>query len=373
MQRHGTRRSRPAELQPGTVRVIAVRMDYSPPEATDAWQVLEAPPWAMCRATPLGRDYHKADARTAAGLADRHRRSHRSLRLPRLRGFGAGAGAGLGARGRAGWVGKHTILLHRQGSWFFLGELLPTCRYPWTRRRRRTAAPAHAASKSAPRRPSSHPIGSTRAAASPYLTIELHGAIPHEFRRAMGNHLRLRRLPARLPWNKFARVSAEADFRVRHASMPRPDRTVGLEREEFLRRTEGSAIRRIGHERWLRNVAVALGNARRAAPPQRRCARADHPRRWYAARRLGAGRAGAQGHRRALTPGRGLIRSRPRVVDRNRSRCCRRWRLNAGRIARPGLASSTPHWSEGIEVPKHCLHEHLIAHYSASNAPGSPA
>lgn len=281
MQRHGTRRSRPAELQPGTVRVIAVRMDYSPPEAADAWQVLEAPLLGYVSRYALGRDYHKLMRTRLQRLADRIAQQTGPFGYRAFVDSAPVLERALAREAGLGWVGKHTILLHRQaGSWFFLGELYTDLPLPLDEP---TSAHCGTCTRCIDICPTQAIVAPYRLDARrciSYLTIELHGAIPHEFRRAMGNRIfGCDDCQLVCPWNKFARVSAEADFRVRHA-LDAPDLIglLGWSEEEFLRRTEGSAIRRIGHERWLRNIAVALGNAPpSAAAAAALRARADHP------------------------------------------------------------------------------------------------
>jgi epoxyqueuosine reductase len=264
MERHGTRRTRPAELVPGTLRVISVRMDYWPPQARDADQVLRDPATAYVSRYALGRDYHKLMRHRMQQLADRLTAavgpfgyrvfvdSAPVLEKPLAR------NAGLG------WIGKHTNLINsRAGSWFFLGELYTDLELPIDRPASDHCGTCRACIDVCPTQAIVAPYRLDARRCISYLTIEHHGAIPIEFRRAMGNRIYgCDDCQLVCPWNKFARVTAEPDFRVRHAL----DET-GLAQlfawteDEFLERTAGSAIRRIGYERWLRNIAVALGNA----------------------------------------------------------------------------------------------------------------
>jgi epoxyqueuosine reductase len=264
MHRHGTRRTRPAELVPGTVRVISARMDYLPPRARDAWSVLRDRTLGYVSRYALGRDYHKTLRRRLQRLADRIEEAAGPFGYRVFVDSAPVLEKALARDAGLGWIGKHTNLLNRHaGSWFFLGELYTDLPLP------ADAAPRnHCGSCTA-----CIDICPTHAIVAPYeldarrcisdLTIEHHGAIPLEFRKALGNRIYgCDDCQLVCPWNRYARLTAEADFAPRH----------GLDAEglaqlfawtaaEFDARTEGSAIRRIGHERWLRNLAVALGNA----------------------------------------------------------------------------------------------------------------
>jgi epoxyqueuosine reductase len=265
MQRHGTRRSRPQELQPGTVRVVSARMDYAPPGIDRGWDVLADASLGYVSRYALGRDYHKLMRQRLQQLADRIAAETGPFGYRAFVDSAPVLERALAREAGLGWIGKHTCLINRHaGSWFFLGELYTDLPLPLDE-----AASAHCGSCTR-----CIDICPTQAIVAPYqvdarrcisyLTIELHGAIPPEFRTAMGNRIYgCDDCQLICPWNKFSRPSAEADFLPRH----RLDGAAlielfGWSEEEFLRRTEGSAIRRIGHERWLRNIAVALGNAR---------------------------------------------------------------------------------------------------------------
>lgn len=264
MSRHGTRRGRPAELVPGTVRVLSARMDYWPPESAEPWRVLRDPTRAYLSRYAVGRDYHKVVRRRLQRLAERIAAAvgpfgHRvfSDSAPVLE-------KALAQRAGLGWIGKHSNLLDRRaGSWFFLGEIYLDVPLPVD-----SPATAHCG-----RCVACLEVCPTRAIVAPYRvdarrcisyhTIELRGPIPPEFRRAMGNRIYgCDDCQLVCPWNRFAKPSAEPDFRARHG-LDAPDLIdlFAWEEADFLRQTEGSAIRRIGHERWLRNLAVALGNA----------------------------------------------------------------------------------------------------------------
>ena len=273
MAAHGVKRARPAELVPGTVRVITARMDYLPCATADDWPALEwqrlaDPQQAVVSIYARGRDYHKVLRARLQQLAERLAEAvgpfgHRVFTdsAPVLE-------AELASNSGIGWRGKHTLVLHRDaGSMFFLGEIYVDLALPLT-----TAAPAHCGSCSA-----CIDVCPTRAIVAPYrldarrcisyLTIEHAGAIPLELRPLMGNRIYgCDDCQLVCPWNKYAKASPLPDFDVRAAVGHATLLALWAWREaDFLHHTEGSAIRRIGFERWQRNCAVALGNALRAA------------------------------------------------------------------------------------------------------------
>jgi epoxyqueuosine reductase len=264
MSRHGRRRARPAELVPGTVRVISVRMDYLPPAAAPAEQVLANTELGYVSRYALGRDYHKVLRARLAKLAESIT-AHCAGTTYRVYVDSAPLlEKALARNAGLGWIGKHTNLINRQaGSWFFLGEILTNLPLPSD-----VPATAHCGSCSA-----CLDICPTQAIVAPfeldakrcisYLTIELREAIPLQFRKAIGNRIYgCDDCQLVCPWNKFARLSVERDFATRHGlDAPQLVELFGWNETQFLARTEGSAIRRIGHVCWLRNIAVALGNA----------------------------------------------------------------------------------------------------------------
>jgi epoxyqueuosine reductase len=284
MARHGTRRARPEELVPGTLRVIAARMDYWPegPEVeVGAEAVLADATLGYVSRYALGRDYHKVLRTRLARLADR---LAAAVGTAGYRAFTDSAPVlekALARDAGLGWTGKHTNLLDRHdGSWFFLGEVFTDLPLP-------VDAPvtAHCGSCTA-----CIDVCPTRAIVAPYeldarrcisyLTIELDGSIPEEFRAAMGNRIYgCDDCQLVCPWNRYAKVTVEPGFHPRHGlDAPRLVELLAWTEAEFLERTAGSAIRRIGHLRWLRNVAIALGNA----PPSPDAvaaleSRRDHP------------------------------------------------------------------------------------------------
>ena len=264
MARHGLRRTRPAELLPGTVSCVSVRMDYWPEHAADAAATLDDRSVAYISRYALGRDYHKLMRARLQQLCDRIQGAvgpfgHRVFTdsAPVLE-------KALARNAGLGWIGKHTNLIDRDaGSYFFLGEVYLDLALPSEQ-----AGTAHCGTCSAclPPCPTGAIVAPYRLDARrciSYLTIELAGPIPLEFRRAIGNRIYgCDDCQLACPWNKFARPSPEKDFAVRHGlDHSQLAELFSWSEAEFLQRTAGSAIRRIGYERWLRNIAVALGNA----------------------------------------------------------------------------------------------------------------
>ncbi len=264
MARHGTRRTRPAELVPGTVRVISARMDYLPPAARDSLAVLADPALAYISRYALGRDYHKLLRTRLQRLADRIQEVVGPFGYRAFSDSAPVLEKALAERAGLGWIGKHTNLLHEKtGSWFFLGELYTDLPLP-------VDAPAHNHCGSCTACLTACPTGAIVAPYQldarrciSYLTIELAGPIPVELRPLLGNRIYgCDDCQLVCPWNRFARTTPESDFTPRHGlDGPALAALFDWSETDFLRNTEGSAIRRIGHERWLRNIAVALGNA----------------------------------------------------------------------------------------------------------------
>ncbi len=264
MQRHGSKRSRPGELVPGTVRVISARMDYLPEDQQAARELLDHPSKAYVSRYALGRDYHKVlrsrlkklAARITAAIGDFGYRvfvdSAPVLEKP------------LAEKAGLGWIGKHTNLLNKDaGSWFFLGELYTDLPLPVDAPAKGHCGTCRACIDVCPTDAIVAPYMLDARRCISYLTIELDGTIPVEFRRAIGNRIYgCDDCQLWCPWNKFARPTDERDFVPRHGL---DDAELvdlfNLDEATWLERTEGSAIRRIGYERWLRNLAVALGNA----------------------------------------------------------------------------------------------------------------
>jgi epoxyqueuosine reductase len=289
MASHGLKRARPAELVPGTVSVITARMDYLPAATPDGWQAVEferlqRPAEAIVSLYARGRDYHKVLRSRLQKLSERigdrvgpvgHRVFTDSA--PVLE-------AELAVRSGQGWRGKHTLVLSREaGSMFFLGEIYidlglppsaPVTEHCGSCTACIDVCPTHAITEP-------HRLDARRCIS--YLTIEHAGPIPEELRPLMGNRIYgCDDCQLICPWNKFAQRSSLPDFDER-AGLTGQQLTqlFAWTEEEFLRMTEGSPIRRIGHERWLRNIAVAIGNALRVNnDPTLRAAlhsRAEHP------------------------------------------------------------------------------------------------
>ena len=267
MSRHGSKRSRPNELVPGTCRVLSLRMNYLSGD-TQALQVLESPDKAYVSRYTLGRDYHKLVRNRLARLA---RRIEAEAGGGHYRAFVDSAPVlerAIAERAGLGWIAKNTMLISADaGSWFFLGEIYTDLPLP---------ADPPQTSKHCGSCTECLDICPTDAFTGPfeldarrcisYLTIEHRGVIAPELRPLMGNRVfGCDDCQLCCPWNKFAQATDEGDFKPRHG-LESQDLLTLFEWDEdtFLRNTEGSAIRRIGYERWQRNLAVALGNAPRS-------------------------------------------------------------------------------------------------------------
>ncbi len=264
LARHGSKRSRPAELVPGTLRVLSLRMDYFPDTARDAADVLADPALAYVSRYALGRDYHKVLRQRLERLAQRIGAEVGPFNYRVFTDSAPVMEVELARRAGLGWRGKHTLLLDREaGSWFFLGEIYTDLPLP-------VDAPVAEHCGTCSRCIEACPTGAIVAPylldarrCISYLTIEHHGSIPEDLRPLLGNRIYgCDDCQLVCPWNKFAGPAQCEEFRVRNgldaASLVE---LFAWTEEEFERRLAGSAIRRIGHERWLRNIAVALGNA----------------------------------------------------------------------------------------------------------------
>jgi epoxyqueuosine reductase len=264
MARHGAHRARPADLVPGTIRVITARLDYLPPRAKPAPDVLADPDRAYITRYALGRDYHKVLRGKLQRLA---RRIADAIGPFNYRVFTDSAPVlevALAAKSGLGWRGKHTLLLTREaGSFFFLGEIYTDLPLPVTRAQSEHCGSCRACIDVCPTGAIVAPYQLDARRCISYLTIELKGSIPESLRPLIGNRVYgSDDCQLVCPWNKYAGPSTETDFAVRHGL---DDSTLvalfGWSEKEFEERTRGSAIRRIGYERWLRNLAVGLGNA----------------------------------------------------------------------------------------------------------------
>ena len=263
MERHGTRRSRPDELLPGTVRIISVRMDYLPEPQEAAAQLLDHESRAYVSRYALGRDYHKVLRGRLRALA---RRIEEQVGIFGYRVFVDSAPVlekAIAEKAGLGWIGKHTNLIDRNsGSWFFLGELYTDLPLPADEAEVSHCGTCKACIDVCPTQAIVAPYQLDARRCISYLTIESRAPIPVEFRKAIGNRIYgCDDCQLFCPWNKFATRTAEPDFAPRHGlDQAELVELFAWDEATFLDRTEGSAIRRIGFEQWLRNIAVALGN-----------------------------------------------------------------------------------------------------------------
>ena len=264
MARHGTARTRPAELVPGTMRVISVRLNYQPLDARDSWEVMDDADAAFISRYALGRDYHKVLRGKLQTLANKIESEIGAFQYRVFTDSAPVMEVALARKAGLGWRGKHTLLLTREaGSWFFLGELYTDLPLPIDEAITEHCGTCTKCIDICPTKAIIAPYQLDARRCISYLTIEHKGAIPLELRPLMGNRIYgCDDCQLICPWNKFATASGESDFAVRNGL----DDVTLLElfswsAEDFNQRLEGSPIRRIGHERWLRNIAVALGNA----------------------------------------------------------------------------------------------------------------
>ncbi|WP_232305600.1 tRNA epoxyqueuosine(34) reductase QueG [Gilvimarinus polysaccharolyticus] len=271
MGEHGNKRTRPSDLIPGTLRVISARMDYLPGD-TQLIKILKSPTKAYFSRYALGRDYHKLIRKRLATLGQKIEAALPDELKPQgeqqMRAFTDSAPVAekpLAAKAGLGWTGKHTLILNdKAGSWFFLGELYSYLPLPIdVSQQPNRCGDCTACLKVCPTDAFPEPYTLDARRCISYLTIEHKGAIAEEFREPMGNRVfGCDDCQAICPWNKYAQATVETDFLPRHG-LDNPDLLALFEWDEttFLKNTEGSAIRRIGFERWQRNLAIGLGNA----------------------------------------------------------------------------------------------------------------
>ncbi|WP_462379648.1 tRNA epoxyqueuosine(34) reductase QueG [Pseudomonas sp. Marseille-QA0892] len=269
MAAHGRKRSRPEELVPGTLRVISLRMDYLPGD-TQMTKQLADPESAYVSRYALGRDYHKLIRKRLQHLAERIIEHTGELGYRAFVDSAPVLEKAIAEQAGLGWIGKNTLVLNRKaGSYFFLGELFVDIPLPVDPpQASEHCGRCHACLDICPTQAFAGPYQLDARRCISYLTIELKGAIPTELRPLIGNRVfGCDDCQIVCPWNRFARPTAEGDFRPRHnldnqalAALFR------WTEEEFLSRTEGSPLRRAGYERWLRNLAVGLGNAPSTVP-----------------------------------------------------------------------------------------------------------
>ncbi len=274
MAKHGAKRSRPAELLPGTLRVISLRMNCAPPGARDGWQVLADGERAFISRYALGRDYHKVMRNRLAKLAEKIRAEVAEFDGRVFTDSAPVMEVELARKAGLGWRGKHTLLLSReQGSQFFLGEIYVNLPLPVDEPQQEHCGTCTRCIDICPTQAIVAPYRVDARRCISYLTIELKGSIPVELRALIGNRIYgCDDCQLACPWNNFSRgngfaqASAEPDFAVRHGL---DDKSLAelfaWDEAEFNSKLAGSAIYRIGHEQWLRNIAVALGNAPKSA------------------------------------------------------------------------------------------------------------
>jgi epoxyqueuosine reductase len=263
MQEHGSKRYRPAELIPGTIRVLSARMDYLPVD-TDCIKVLENEKQAYISRYALGRDYHKLIRKRLNALAQKISHSVKHLNYRAFSDSAPVLEKPLAEKAGLGWIGKHTILLNKEaGSWFFLGEIFTNIPLPIDAPVKNHCGTCTACIDVCPTAAIIGPQQLDARRCISYLTIELRSSIPVELRPLMGNRIYgCDDCQLFCPWNRFAKPTDEKDFHPRHGlASPQLVDLFNWTEHEFLQKTEGSPIRRIGYECWLRNIAVALGNA----------------------------------------------------------------------------------------------------------------
>ena len=281
MAKHGAKRARPGELVPGTLRVITARLSYSPPRARDSWSVINDAERAFISRYALGRDYHKVLRGKLQQLAEKIAAEVGEFRHRVFTDSAPVLEVALAAKSGLGWRGKHTLLLSREaGSLFFLGEIYTDLALPADQAESDHCGTCRKCIDICPTQAIVAPYRLDARRCISYLTIELKGSIPEPLRPLIGNRVYgCDDCQLVCPWNRFAQTSAQEDFAVRNGL----DDAALVElfawsESDFNDRLAGSAIRRIGYERWLRNLAVGLGNA----PTSERVvavlrSRQDHP------------------------------------------------------------------------------------------------
>jgi len=263
MHRHGAKRSRPAHLVPGTLRVVSARMNYWPSAAAPAAAVLDDPRLGYVSRYALGRDYHKVVRKRLQRLAERMGDEVGTFGYRAFVDSAPVMEKALARDAGLGWIGKHTNLISRDaGSWFFIGELYTDLPLPLDSPRAEHCGTCRACIDACPTGAIVAPYEIDARLCISYLTIELRSSIPVELRPLVGNRIfGCDDCQVVCPWNRFARASIEADFAPRHElDSSNLIKLFRWTEEAFLEFTRGSPIRRIGYHCWLRNIAVALGN-----------------------------------------------------------------------------------------------------------------
>ncbi|MFJ5445189.1 tRNA epoxyqueuosine(34) reductase QueG [Methylobacillus methanolivorans] len=264
MAKHGEKRTRPAELVPGTIRIISARMDYMAPAARDSEEVMQQSELAFISRYALGRDYHKVLRNRLQQLSDKIAQQVGEFGYRVFTDSAPVLEVELAQKAGLGWRGKHTLLLSRNaGSWFFLGEIYTDLPLPIDEPSSGHCGKCTACLDICPTQAIIEPYKVDARRCISYLTIELKDSIPESLRPLIGNRVYgCDDCQLTCPWNRFAQLTQQADFQVRHGL----DNISLVElfkwdEKTFMEKMAGSAIYRIGHTQWLRNIAVGLGNA----------------------------------------------------------------------------------------------------------------
>jgi epoxyqueuosine reductase len=264
MARHGLKRSRPAELVPGTTRIISVRMDYLPQDARTAVALLKLDRHAYISRYALGRDYHKLMRSRLQKLVQYIQSRLENFNYRIFTDSAPVLEKALAEKAGIGWIGKHTNLLSRQaGSWFFLGEIYTDIPLPVDDAVEEHCGSCQACIDICPTQAIIAPFQLDARLCISYLTIEYRGSIDEKLRPLLGNRIYgCDDCQLCCPWNRFAKISKEHDFQPRHGlDDVQLLALFNWSESEFLKKLEGSAIRRIGYQSWQRNLAIAMGNA----------------------------------------------------------------------------------------------------------------
>jgi epoxyqueuosine reductase len=265
MHKHGVKRSRPDLLHSGTVSIISARMDYLPESSEHINHALDNPIAAFISRYALGRDYHKMLRNRLQKLANKIESEVGSFGYRAFVDSAPVLEKAIAEKAGLGWIGKHSNVINRKaGSWFFLGEIYTSLPLPIDKKASFHCGECTACIEICPTQAIIAPFQVDARRCISYLTIELHGSIPDNLRHSIGNRIYgCDDCQLICPWNRFAKLSVENDFNPRHNLNNAELTELFLWTEEaFLKKLEGSAIRRIGHTQWLRNIAVALGNTR---------------------------------------------------------------------------------------------------------------
>ncbi|MCK4842242.1 MAG: tRNA epoxyqueuosine(34) reductase QueG [Methylococcales bacterium] len=264
MHKHGLKRSRPDLLHSGTVSIISARMDYLPEPVEQINSVLDNPISAFISRYALGRDYHKILRQRLQKLATKIENEVGSFGYRVFVDSAPVLEKAIAEKAGLGWIGKHSNLINRKaGSWFFLGEIYTNLDLPVDQQASSHCGQCRACLDICPTQAIVAPYQVDARLCISYLTIELHGSIPEHLRTSIGNRIYgCDDCQLICPWNRFAKLSTENEYNPRHnLNNSQLTELFNWTEDEFLKKMEGSAIRRIGHTRWLRNIAVALGNS----------------------------------------------------------------------------------------------------------------